>query len=169
MDAQDGKKRPRRPRRPPVPRPEFDPASFVLPEPVVAAIRAEPELRGLAQVFADPPRATRVVAVVTKITREPYRKLRELLRELTGFELTDLIFRARLCRVATLLRADESSIKSIAMDEGYGTASTFTRTFHASVGLTPRAYQLFWFEEAFRRGLSNGNGSGVDSKGNSPG
>ncbi|MCW2776822.1 MAG: Transcriptional regulator RamA, AraC family [Frankiales bacterium] len=49
--------------------------------------------------------------------------------------------RRRVERAMFLLRATDSTITDICMAVGFSSLGTFSRTFHAVVGATPRAYR----------------------------
>lgn len=68
--------------------------------------------------------------------------LSHLFREMTGFTVMEYIMGFRLTRVKYLLEAEaEKSIKEIALECGFESASHFSRYFRERVGVTAREYR----------------------------
>ena len=64
------------------------------------------------------------------------------LRQLFGLSAGQYLTRARIERACDLLRRGSAAISEVALACGYADQAAFTRQFHKSVGLTPRAYRL---------------------------
>lgn len=62
-------------------------------------------------------------------------------RALFGLSAGQYLTRARIERACDRLRQTASPISALALECGYADQAAFTRQFHKSVGLTPRAYR----------------------------
>jgi AraC-like DNA-binding protein len=62
-------------------------------------------------------------------------------RALFGLTAGQYLTRARIERACDRLRQSAASISELALECGYADQAAFTRQFHKSVGLTPRAYR----------------------------
>jgi AraC-like DNA-binding protein len=62
-------------------------------------------------------------------------------RSLYGLSAGQYLTRARIERACDRLRQSATSISELAIECGYADQAAFTRQFHKSVGLTPRAYR----------------------------
>jgi AraC-like DNA-binding protein len=62
-------------------------------------------------------------------------------RALFGLSAGQYLTRARIERACDRLRQSDAPISQLALECGYADQAAFTRQFHKSVGLTPRAYR----------------------------
>ncbi|HEY4926900.1 MAG TPA: AraC family transcriptional regulator [Roseiarcus sp.] len=63
------------------------------------------------------------------------------IRTLFGLSAGQYLTRVRIERACDRLRRSDAPISELALECGYADQATFTRQFHKSVGLTPRAYR----------------------------
>jgi AraC-like DNA-binding protein len=63
------------------------------------------------------------------------------IRTLFGLSAGQYLTRARIERACDRLRQSDAPISHLALECGYADQAAFTRQFHKSVGLTPRAYR----------------------------
>ncbi len=70
----------------------------------------------------------------------PFHFLR-LFAAVLGVTPHQYLVRARLCRAANLLAADDRPITAVAFDVGFGDLSNFVRTFHRAAGMSPRRFR----------------------------
>ena len=79
-------------------------------------------------------------AIATRARISPEHLSRTVRRHL-GMTPTDLLNRRRLERAALLLSHTDRPVLGIALDLGYGSASVFSRAFHAHHGVAPRVWR----------------------------
>ena len=75
-------------------------------------------------------------------------QLDQRIRALFGLSAGQYLTRARIERACNRLRRTDAPISVVALECGYGDQAAFTRQFHKSVGLTPKAYRLVSAERA---------------------
>jgi AraC-like DNA-binding protein len=86
-------------------------------------------------------RPLRVGELAKRAGLSPFQFDRRL-RALFGLTAGQYLTRARIERACDLLARDSAPISEVAQVCGYSDQAAFTRQFHRSVGLTPRAYRL---------------------------
>jgi PAS domain S-box-containing protein len=69
-------------------------------------------------------------------------QLDQRIRALFGLSTGQYLTRARIELACDRLRRTDAAISLVALECGYADQAAFTRQFHKSVGLTPRAYRL---------------------------
>ncbi|MGD0565307.1 MAG: AraC family transcriptional regulator [Roseiarcus sp.] len=74
------------------------------------------------------------------------------IRALFGLSAGQYLTRARIERACDRLRRTDAPISMVAQECGYADQAAFTRQFHKSVGLTPKAYRIVAAKRAGPRG-----------------
>jgi AraC-like DNA-binding protein len=73
------------------------------------------------------------------------------IRTLFGLSAGQYLTRARIERACDRLRQSDEPISQLALECGYADQAAFTRQFHKSVGLTPRAYRSATTGDRYRK------------------
>jgi AraC-like DNA-binding protein len=84
-------------------------------------------------------------------------KLQEGFNQLFGISVHAFVSKARMEKARTMLLETDDSIKAIAIDCGYRSASSFTRIFSRNHAMSPKEYRLQYLSNEKLSGIPGGS------------
>jgi AraC-like DNA-binding protein len=112
-----------------------DVPAFVSPQPQTAALSS-----ALAYIHDHLDAALRLPDLAARARLSVFQ-FDQRIRALFGLSAGQYLTRARIERACNRLRQTDDPISAVALECGYADQAAFTRQFHKSAGLTPKAYR----------------------------